>query len=140
MSGPIADWSALRLARRFNNLREPEYRLWGLVIFCILMPTGLLLWGVGAAFHLHWAILLFGSILCGYCNVAGGSYAIAYAVDCFRELAGETIVSMILCRNTMAFAFNYAITPWINAQGLQNTFIAVSVLSCGIGCTFLLMI
>ncbi|KAH7017225.1 major facilitator superfamily domain-containing protein [Ilyonectria destructans] len=140
VSGPIADWSTLRLARRFNNLREPEYRLWGLVIFCILMPTGLLLWGLGAAFHVHWAILLFGSILCGYCNVAGGSYAIAYAVDCFRELAGETVVSMILCRNTMAFAVNYAITPWINAQGLQNTFIAVSVLSCAIGCTFLLMI
>ncbi|KAF7555586.1 hypothetical protein G7Z17_g2074 [Cylindrodendrum hubeiense] len=140
VSGPIADWSALKLARRFNNLREPEYRLWGLTIFCILMPTGLLLWGLGAAFHLHWAILLLGSILCGYCNVAGGSYAISYAVDCFRELAGETIVSMILCRNTMAFAFNYAITPWINAQGLQNTFVMVAVLSCAIGCTFLLMI
>jgi MFS family permease len=140
VTGPLADWSTLQLARRSKGLREPEQRLWGLAIYCVLMPAGLLIWGLGAAHKLHWAVLLFGAILCGYCNVAGGSYAIAYNVDCFREIAGESIVSMILCRNTMSFAFNYAITPWINAQGLQKTFIAVAVLSCGFGCSFLLMI
>ncbi|KAH8807795.1 major facilitator superfamily domain-containing protein [Xylogone sp. PMI_703] len=139
VTGPLADWSTLQLARRSNGLREPEQRLWGLAIYCILMPAGLLIWGLGAAHQLHWAVLLFGAILLGYCNVAGGSYAIAYNVDCFREFAGESIVSMILCRNTMSFAFNYAITPWIDAQGLQKTFIAVAVLSFGLGCSFLLM-
>jgi MFS family permease len=139
VTGPFADWTTLKLARRSKGLREPEQRLWGLVLYCVLMPAGLLIWGLGAAHSLHWAVLLFGGILLGYCNVAGGSYAIAYSVDCFREISGESIVSMILCRNTMSFAFNYAITPWINAQGLQNTFIAVAILSCAFGCTFFLM-
>lgn len=139
ITGLLADWSTLKLARRSNGLREPEQRLWGLLIYCVLMPAGLLIWGLGAAHSLHWAVLLFGGILLGYCNVAGGSYAIAYNVDCFREIAGESIVSMILCRNTMSFAFNYAITPWIDAQGLQNTFIAVAILACAFGCTFFLM-
>lgn len=103
------------------------------------MPTGLLIWGLGAYHHVHWAVLLLGGGLCGYCNVAGGSYALAYAVDCFKELSGETIVSVILCRNTISFAFSYSITPWIDAQGLQRTFIAVAILSWSFGMSFLLM-
>jgi hypothetical protein len=129
----------LELAKRSKGLREPEQRLWGLVIYCVLMPAGLLIWGLGAYYRLSWGVLLFGGILCGYCNVTGGSYALAYAVDCFKELSGETIVSVILCRNTISFAFNYAITPWIDAQGLLKTFVAISVLSCGFGLSFLIM-
>ncbi|KIW72564.1 hypothetical protein PV04_00746 [Phialophora macrospora] len=140
LTGPVSDWYTLKLARRAGGLREPEQRLWGLVLYCILMPVGLILWGIGAAHKLHWAVLLLGSILNGYCNVAGGSYAIAYNVDSFKEIAGESIVSVILCRNSMSFGFNYAITPWIAQQGLQDTFIAVSILSCAFGCTFLLMV
>lgn len=48
-------------------------------------------------------------------------------------------VQVILFRNTMSFAFNYAITPWIDDQGLQNTFIAVAVLAFAFGASFLLM-
>lgn len=139
VSGPVADWLTLRLASRHRGLREPEQRLWGLVVYCILMPAGLLIWGLGAYHHAHWAVLLLGGLLCGYCNVSGGAYALAYAVDCFKELSGETIVSVILCRNTLSFAFNYAITPWIDAQGLQKTFIAVAILSWAFGMSFLLM-
>ncbi|EED19206.1 conserved hypothetical protein [Talaromyces stipitatus ATCC 10500] len=139
ISGPVADWLTLRLATRNGGLREPEQRLWGLVVYCILMPAGLLIWGLGAYHGLHWAVVLLGGLLCGYCNVSGGAYALAYAVDCFKELSGETIVSVILCRNTLSFAFNYAITPWIDAQGLQNTFIAVAVLAWAFGMSFLLM-
>ena len=135
----MADWLTLKLAARSKGLREPEQRLWGLLVYCILMPAGLLIWGVGAYHQIPWPVVLVGGGLCGYCNVAGGSYALAYAVDCFKELSGETIVSVILCRNTISFAFSYAITPWINAEGLQNTFIAVAVLSWGFGMSFLLM-
>lgn len=46
---------------------------------------------------------------------------------------------VILFRNTMSFAFNYAITPWIDTSGLQNTFIAVAVLAFAFGASFLLM-
>ena len=40
----------------------------------------------------------------------------------------------------MSFAFNYAITPWIEAQGLEKTFIAVAILALAFGLSFLLMI
>ena len=72
--------------------------------------------------------------------MSGGSYAIAYDVDSFKEIAGESMVSLILCRNTLTFAFSYAITPWIEASGLQNTFFAVGIIALVTGFTFLLMI
>ncbi|KAJ5813143.1 hypothetical protein N7447_010166 [Penicillium robsamsonii] len=140
INGPLSDWYTIRLARRSNGLREPEQRLWGLTAYCIAMPAGLLLWGLGAAHHLHWVVLLLGALLIGFCNVAGGSYALAYCVDSFRDIASESLVSVILCRNTMSFAINYGITPWLEANGMQNTFIATAVLALVVGCSFWLMI
>lgn len=138
-TGRLSDWYVLKLARRNGGLREPEQRLWGLLVYCPFILIGLLLWGVGAAHGLPWPVLCLGAAFCGYTNVAGGAYALAYAVDCFKEISGESIVSVILCRNTMSFAFNYAITPWIDDQGFQDTFIAVAILAFAFGASFLLM-
>jgi MFS family permease len=140
VAGPVSDMYTLRLARRNGGIREPEQRLWGVTLYALCLTTGLLMWGVGAANSAHVGVLLTGSVLCGFGIVAGGCYAITYAVDCFKEIAGETIVSLILVRNNLTFAFGYAITPWINTSGLQNTFIAVSVICAVTGSSFLLMI
>lgn len=139
-SGPFSDWFMIRLATKNNGIREPEHRLWGLSFFCIFMTGGLLLWGVGAAHQIHWIGLMFGAAMVGACNVTGGSYAIAYTVDTYKDMSGEALVSVMLCRNTISFAFNYAITPWIEHNGLQNTFIAVAMLALVTGLTFLIMI
>ncbi|KAL3478400.1 hypothetical protein BJX99DRAFT_224427 [Aspergillus californicus] len=107
-------------------------------LYCVVMPAGFLIWGVGAANHVHWVVLLLGALLNVYVNVAGGSYAIAYCVDCIPGIASESPVSVILCRNTMSFAVD-GITPWIDAGGLQVTLIATAVLAWSIGCSLLLM-
>lgn len=140
VAGPLSDKLALRLAHRAGGIREPEHRLWGLTAYAILLPIGLFMWGIGAAHSAPLGVLLVGSVFCGFGIVSGGSYAIAYDVDSFKEIAGESMVSLILCRNTLTFAFSYAITPWINASGLQNTFIAVGIIAFGTGLSFLLMI
>jgi hypothetical protein len=50
------------------------------------------------------------------------------------------MVSVIIIRNTLGFAFSYAINPWIDSLGLQNCFISVAMISLGCTLTFLLMI
>ncbi|ETN43078.1 uncharacterized protein HMPREF1541_02236 [Cyphellophora europaea CBS 101466] len=140
VAGPLSDRFVLMLAHRNNGIREPEHRLWGVATYTFCLTLGLLMWGLGAANEAPVGVLLTGSVFCGFGIVSGGSYAITYAVDCFKEIAGETIFSLIICRNNMTFAFGYAITPWINTSGLQNTFIAVAVICFVTGCSFLLMI
>jgi MFS family permease len=139
-SGNAADWIALRLARRNNGIREPEHRLWVLLISGIMSAVGLITWGVGAYHDAHWVGLVFGLGMLTFGCVTGGSIAVSYNADCFKELAGETTVSVMLIRNTIGFGFSYAITPWWTTQGLQNCFITAGMVSLACTFTFLFMV
>ncbi|KAH7189997.1 major facilitator superfamily domain-containing protein [Fusarium oxysporum] len=112
--GKAADWIALWLARRNGGIREPEQRLWVLLLSGIISSAGLITWGVGAYYHVHWIGLVFG--------------------------LGETTVSIMLIRNTIGFGFSYAITPWWTTQGLKNCFITEAMISLACTLTFLVMI
>ncbi|KAI1842636.1 hypothetical protein JX265_012629 [Neoarthrinium moseri] len=133
-SGNVADYIALRLARRNKGIREPEHRLWPLAFSGVLSAAGLITWGVGAYHDAHWVGLVFGLGMLTFGCVTGGSMAVSYNVDCFKELGGETTVSVMIIRNTIGFGFSYAITPWYTTEGLQNCFITAGMVS--IACTF----
>lgn len=139
-SGNVADWVALQLARRNDGIREPEHRLWVLAVSGIISAAGLVIWGVGAYNNVHWIGLGFGLGMLTFGCVTGGSIAVSYNVDCFKEIAGETTVSIMLIRNTIGFGFSYAITPWWTTQGLQNCFITAAMISIACTFTFLFMI
>ncbi|KAL5115222.1 hypothetical protein ACEQ8H_006896 [Pleosporales sp. CAS-2024a] len=139
-SGNAADWIALQLARRNHGLREPEHRLWVLFISGIISAAGLITWEVGAYHNVHWVGLVFGLGMLTFGCVTGGSIAVSYNADCFKEIAGETTVSIMLIRNTIGFAISYAITPWWTNQGLQNCFITAGMVSLACTFTFLIMV
>jgi len=56
-SGVIGDRIVLWLARRNKGVLESEHRLWLFSASLILIPGSLILWGVGAAHHIHWYVL-----------------------------------------------------------------------------------
>lgn len=151
-SGWSADKLAIRLARRNNGVREPEQRLWTLGLSGIFCAAGLILWGVGAARGVHWFGLIMGLGMLAFSVICGGSLTLSYDVDCFKasrlfslfqqrsatdfnqEIAGESMISVIVIRNTLGFAVSYGINPWINGMGQQNCFITVAMVS--LACTF----
>lgn len=139
-AGHIADRLTLILARRNKGIREPEQRLWPLVLAGILSCIGLIIWGVGAAHGAHWAVLAVGLGILIFSCVAGSSIVLSYNVDCFKDMSGESTVSVIIVRNTLGFAISYGITPWYTNMGLQNCFIMAGFLSLGCMSTFLFMI
>ncbi|RGP80750.1 major facilitator superfamily transporter [Fusarium longipes] len=138
--GKAADWIALWLARRNGGIREPEHRLWVLLVSGIISSAGLVIWGVGAYYQVHWIGLVFGIGMLTVGCVSGGAIAVSYNVDCFKDIAGETTVSIMLIRNTIGFGFSYAITPWWTTQGLKNCFIAAAMISLACTFTFVIMI
>ena len=123
---------------------EPEQRLWLFSLSALLIPGGLILWGVGAAQHVHWFGVVFAMGVIGFTNTLGAVISISYCIDSYRELSGEAIVTVILVRNTMSFAIGYrsvtpsliphsphtkecrSITPWVTNMGLQNAFIVAA--------------
>jgi hypothetical protein len=79
-SGFYADRMTLWFARRNDGIREPEHRLWTLLVSGFAAPAGLILWGVGAAHHVHWVGLLFGIGMMTFSLVCGST--IALSVSC----------------------------------------------------------
>ena len=142
-TGRVGDWVVLALARRNEGIMQSEYRLWLFCLSAIFVPGGLLLWGVGAAHHVHWFGLVFAMGVIGFTNGVGLQLSVSYCIDSYQELSGEAIVTVILIRNTMSFAIGYGfvarfsfvvrnaykfhrITPWVTQMGLQNAFIVAA--------------
>ena len=104
------------------------------------MPSGLILWGVGAAHTIPVGGFIIGMRLVGFSITTGGGVPINYIVDSYKDLSGEGLLTMILIRNVMSFAFNYGITPWLTANGIQNTLVAAGMLAFVFTATFLFFV
>lgn len=83
--------------------------------------------------------LMFALVFLNFGLGVGATTALAYNVDCFKDIAGETLILVMIIRNTMGYGMAYGITPWLAASGLQNTFIGTAFLYLGCTFTFLLM-
>jgi hypothetical protein len=139
-SGVIGDRVALWLARRNNGVLEPEYRLWLFSASLILIPGSLMLWGVGAAHHIHWFGLIFGMGVIAASNAIGVQLSVSYCIDSYKDLSGEAMVTVIIIRNTMSFAMGYGITPWVTNMGYQNAFIVAAFAGLAQVLTFLAVV
>lgn len=96
--------------------------------------------GAGADAGVHFVGLAFGLGMLVFGLIVGGSIGIAYAVDCFPAISGESMASVMVIRNTVGFGFTYAITPWYTTMGLQNCFITAGFVSIACMSTFLLFV
>lgn len=135
-AGIVADKLAIYLARRNGGIREPEQRLWPLAVAGVFSAAGLILWGVGAYHDVHWVGLIFGLGMLVFGLIVGGSIGLSYAVDCFKEISGESMAAVIVIRNTIGFGFSYAITPWYTNMGLQDCFVTAGMVSLACSATF----
>ncbi|CDK25638.1 unnamed protein product [Kuraishia capsulata CBS 1993] len=137
-AGWFGDWLRLRIARRRGTgISEPEDRLWLFALYLIIAPCSLILWGVGAYHKIHWIGIVFGMGLLGGSALLGCACSVNYVYESYKDLSGLGIVSVILIRNTMSFGMNYGITPWVDNQGLNKTFIAACGISIACNLTFL---
>ncbi|GAB1212822.1 hypothetical protein ATERTT37_001970 [Aspergillus terreus] len=139
-TGRFSDWLTIRLARRNNGVMEAEQRLWPFLVCLITVPGSLILWGVGAAHEIHWFGLLVAMCVLASANTCGVTLSVNYLVDSYSEVSGDAMSSIILVRNTMSFAFNYGITPWIENLGYQNCFISAAFIGVACSAVFLFMI
>lgn len=127
-TGVLGDRFVLWKARKSGGILESEYRLWLFVPSLVLIPGGLILWGVGAAHGIHWFGCVFAAGVIATANVIGLQLSISYCIDSYRAFSGEAIITVIIVRNTMSFGIGYGITPWVQNMGFQNCFIMAGFL------------
>ncbi|OAL39773.1 hypothetical protein AYO20_01170 [Fonsecaea nubica] len=126
--GPFESWAVLRIVRRRSGIWLAEDRLWLLLICVVTSPGCCLLWGLGAAYEVHWFGLVFATFLLGFSISVGASLAITYCIDSYKEIGSEAIVTVMLIRNTTNFAFSYGTSPWLSDMGYRNAYILAAVL------------
>jgi hypothetical protein len=139
-TGVLGDKFVLRMARNRGGILESEYRLWLFAPSLLLIPGGLILWGVGAAHHVHWFGVVFAMGIIALTNTIGLQLSVDYCINSYKDLSGEAMVTVILVRNTMSFAIGYGITPWIDGMGLQNCFVTAAMVGLAQCLTFLAMV
>jgi len=127
-SGKVGRILTVRLARKNNGISEPEHTLYLFIASMILVPFSMILYGLGVTYHVHWFGLVFSQTTLAINNALCIAAGLNYAIGSYKELSGGMVVTCVLIRNTMSFAINYGITPWIEALGYRDTYISVAVI------------
>ncbi|KAL5323507.1 hypothetical protein ACEPPN_008044 [Leptodophora sp. 'Broadleaf-Isolate-01'] len=139
--GTVSDNCLLYLARRNGGIAEPEMRLWTMVVPSFINSGGLLMYGLGAFYEMHWILSAgFGTACIAFGIGSGGAIAITYAVDCYSLVASEALVLMLFVRNLFGMGFTFAIQPWLTVDGLRDTSIIMAVICLVSNLSFLGMV
>ncbi|SSD61973.1 probable Protein HOL1 [Saccharomycodes ludwigii] len=133
-AGVISDYFVLWLARRNKGIVEAEYRLVFAVACAIICPAGLFMFGVGTAKVENWRVMYVGLGFIGFGWGCSGDIAMSYLMDCYPEMVLEGMVCTALINNNLAMIFTFTCSLWLDASGIQNTYIALAVINFGITC------
>ncbi|KAJ5380056.1 uncharacterized protein N7496_002484 [Penicillium cataractarum] len=120
--GWLSDNIADLLTQRKSGVREPEMRLPTITISLILAPLALMLYGSGIQYSLHWMVPILGLGLLGFVITQVSNIVLVYAVDAYRPIAGEVIVSQLSFKAAFGFLLSFYTNPWIDSTGYMNSF------------------
>ncbi|KAI8265427.1 putative MFS-type transporter [Colletotrichum sp. SAR11_239] len=126
--GKVGKILTIRLARRNNGISESEHSLWLFAASMFLVPFSMILYGLGVAYHIHWVGLIISQFTLAINNALAVAGSLGYAIASYPQLSGDMITTCVIIRNTMSFAINYGITPWLNHMGYRDTFITVGAI------------
>ncbi|KND92544.1 putative MFS-type transporter [Tolypocladium ophioglossoides CBS 100239] len=128
VGGYLNDKSIVWLSRRNGGVYEPEMRLWLALPAAIITPASILMFGLGLYYEAPWPLLATGFGIFGFGLILAGDVALSYAMDCYHDIVGNSLVGVIFTRNALSVVVLFALTPWIESMGLLNLHVIVAVL------------
>jgi len=126
VAGKVSDLIVRALARRNGGIYEPEFRLIMAIPIMITTVIGLMGYGWSAAEKDAWIVptIFFGLISFG-CSL-GSTTAITFAVDSYRQYAGEALVTLNFSKNVLhGLVFSLFFNRWLSADGSKDVFVAI---------------
>lgn len=118
----LSDFSAKWMARKNNNVYEPEFRVILVIPVAMFGLPGLYAYGHVAEMHLHWIV---PSILYGFLTFAvvmSCTATFSYILDAHRDVSVEMLVSVLLLKNFFAFGATYFLVGWVATDGPARVF------------------
>ncbi|KAJ5280802.1 hypothetical protein N7478_006174 [Penicillium angulare] len=130
--GILGDWSIIYFSRKNKGYFEPEMRLYILPIPAVFMSGGLMMFGATVSRGMHWIYPSIAGAFFGFGLGSISDAALTLVIDSYRELTGDAFTGIAFMRNAVSIGIPFAITPWINQNGIQNMFIIAGFISLGI--------
>ncbi|KAK5787903.1 hypothetical protein VI817_010399 [Penicillium citrinum] len=127
--GYLSDKSILWLSKKNGGIYEPEMRLWLALPVAILGPASILMFGLGLAYGVHWALLAVGFGVYGFTLAAISGISLSYLMDCYQDVIGDALVGVIFMRNIISVIVLFVLTPWADGMGLQNLHVICAVVA-----------
>lgn len=126
VAGKVSDMIVRSMARRNGGIYEPEFRLIMAIPIMLTTVIGLMGYGWSAAERDAWIVptIFFGFISFG-CAL-GSTTSITFAVDSYRQYAGEALVTLNFSKNILhGLVFSLFFNRWLHAEGSKDVFLAI---------------
>lgn len=126
VAGKASDLIVRFMSRKNGGVYEPEFRLVMAIPITISTCIGLMGYGWSAQEKDKWIIptVFFGIISFG-CSL-GSTTSITFAVDSYRQYAGEALVTLNFSKNIFhGLVFSLFFNHWLEADGAKNVFLAI---------------
>lgn len=126
VAGKVSDLVVRYLSRRNGGVYEPEFRLIMAIPITITTTIGLMGYGWSTQEHDAWIVptVFFGVISFG-CSL-GSTTAITFAVDSYRQYAGEALVTMNFAKNILhGLVFSLFFNSWLDSDGSREVFVTI---------------
>lgn len=151
-AGPFSDYVSKRAAIRNNGIREAEMRLVALIPYIAILIIGmtvsllsvnsvssqeftddyLQVTAVGYDKQWHWEpIVIVGYTCVGIQVVSIPAIVISYAVDCYKHLPGQIMVSATIVKNTFGFGMIFFFNDWAVRSGFKPPVLTLMALAVG---------
>ncbi|KAK4609512.1 MFS antiporter QDR3 [Fulvia fulva] len=126
VAGKFSDIVVRYMARKNGGIYEPEFRLVMAIPIAITTVIGLMGYGWSAEERDAWIVptVFFGIISFG-CSL-GSTTSITFAVDSYRQYAGEALVTLNFSKNIFhGLAFSLFFNDWLDSEGSKSVFLAI---------------
>ena len=136
VAGKVSDLIVRLMSRRNGGIYEPEFRLVMAIPVLISTCIGLMGFGWSAEEKDNWIIptIFFGIISFG-CSL-GSTTSITFAVDSYRQYAGEALVTLNFSKNVFhGLVFSLFFNRWLEDEGSKRVFLAVGGIQIVCLCT-----
>ncbi|KAI9662118.1 MAG: hypothetical protein M1831_002814 [Alyxoria varia] len=133
VAGKLSDVIVRFMARRNGGIYEPEFRLIMAIPVAISTTIGLVGFGWSAQERNAWIVptVFFGIISFG-CSL-GSTTAITFAVDSYRQYAGEALVTLNFSKNVLhGLVFSLFFNRWLEDDGAKTVFLALGGIQLGV--------
>lgn len=126
VAGKVSDIIVRFMARKNEGIYEPEFRLVMALPVALTTAIGLMGFGWSAQERDNfWVPTIFFGVISFGCSL-GSTTAITFAVDSYRQYAGEALVTLNFSKNIFhGLVFSLFFNSWLESDGAKDVFVAL---------------